>query len=1368
MFDNLRGFWSRLVKPTFEEEAEARRQAALFRLSAELAAAHDETEVCERVVAGLHDTLGYDFVAFFLVEETTGDRVMTASVGFVDPPTRLEPGVGLSELAQVEGRLRYTPDVHQEPRYFYGMGGSEVDVPVRIGGDVLGVLLAESKKGDDFGPKDFEVLTAASQQAGIAIEKARLLAEERRRGDELDALRATLAELTAELELPVLLQAIVERAAGLLNAAGGELGLFDESNQEVKIVVSSGLGRDYVGTSHKLGEGAMGLVAKTGQPLILEDYYTWEQRAEEYIGDEIHAIMAIPLQLGKRLIGVITVVAAEVTRKFVPADVHLLNLFGQQAAIAIENARLFDEAQREISERARAETELRKYQEQLEELVEARTYELKQSEERYRTLFDGVPVGLYRTTPAGEIVDANLGMVQMLGYPNRTVLLAESAGSIYVDEEERNTWQALMEREGIVRDFDVRLLRYDGNEIWVKDSSRAFKDESGQVQYYEGSMEDISERKQAELELRKYQEHLEELVEERTSELRASEERYRSLFDGVPVGLYRSTPEGRILDLNLAMMQMLGYPDREVIMSVEHTSEYYVNPQDQFRWQSLMEQEGIVKDFPVQVRRYDGSVIWANDAARVVRDEQGQVQYYEGSFEDITERVRFEEEIQRQKEYFEALFVNSPVAVVTANLEGDVVSWNPMAENLFGYSREEAEGVPLDDLVAKDDSIRTEALGFTNQVLGLDRVQVTTKRTRQDGTFVDVELLALPIIASGEILGFIVIYHDITERIKFEEEILRQKEYFEALFVNNPVAVLTADLDARIISWNPMAEKLFGYAQEEAIGRFVDDLISNHPEIREESLNYTEKMMREGRVQSTAKRSRKNGSLVDVETLALPLIVAGKKVGYIGIYVDISELQKAQREAEAANQAKSTFLANMSHELRTPLNAILGFTQLMDRDQSLTAEQQGNLRVITHSGEHLLGLINEVLEMSKIEAGQVELQQRIFDLYDLLYGLEEMFSLRAADKGLALNFHWTDDVPQHVVMDEGKLRQVLSNLLGNAVKFTKQGEVTLRVNCSTHSKEMARLHFEVEDTGPGIAPEELATIFDPFVQASIGQRFQEGTGLGLSISSQYVKLMGGELTVSSEIGKGSLFRFDVLVELASLDDLEREEPHRRVLGLEPGQPSYRLLIAEDDEVNRQLLVKLLLPLGFELKEAANGQEVIQIWERWDPHLIWMDMRMPFMDGHEATMHIKATSKGQATVIIALTATAFEEERERVLFEGCDDFVRKPFHEHEIYDMLAERLSVRFIYEDQELPTQPRQPTDSLVDALFPEDLEGITTSVLSALYEAALEADLTQMLEIIDEISKQEPSVAGQLTSMAQNFKYQKILTLLERTRGEG
>jgi PAS domain S-box-containing protein len=1223
------------------ERAQSRRQVALLRLSAELAATLDEAQVCWRVVGGVCETLGYDQVALLMLDETTGDRVLAAHAGHEKVIARMQPGKGLSELPLLDGQLHYTPDVRQEPGYCPGVWGSEVDVPIRIGGKVIGVLSVENAETNAFSQDDFEVLTAAAHQAGLAIEKAQLLAAERQRADELEALRTTMADVTAELELPSLLQAIVERAAGLLDATGGELGLYDEASHQVRIVVSHNLGEGYLGTRHALGEGAMGRVAETRQPLIIDDYHMWEARSPQYADIQIRASLAAPLMVGGRLVGVITIATTDLDRQFDPADLHLLNLFAQQAAIAIQNAQLYDQAQREISERERAEAELRTYQEHLEELVAERTADLRESEERYRTLFDGMPVGIYRSTPGGQMVDVNPALVEMLGHPNRKELLALNTANFYVDPEERVGWKTLMEREGVLRDFEARLRRYDGGVIWVRNTARAVKDEQGQVLYYEGSLEDITERKRAEAELQRYHEHLAELVEERTSELRESEKRYRTLFDGVPVGLYRATPDGQIVEVNPALVGMLGYPSRKALVAV-NMADLSVESEERIRWQEWMERDGLVRDFEARLQRYDGEVIWISDTARVVKDEQGRAVYFEGTAQDITERKRFEEETHRQKEYFEALFVNSPVAALTADLESDVVSWNPMAE------------------------------------------------------------------------------------------------------------------------------KVFGYTQEEAIGQNVDDLVARDPRIREEALHCTKQVLTEGRTQAITKRSRKDGSLVDVHCQAFPVIVAGEMVGYIATYHDISELQLARRTAEAANQAKSQFLAHMSHELRTPLNAILGFTQLMNGDPNLTAEQRENLGIINRSGEHLLALINDVLEMSKIEAGRVTLQERSFDLYRLLDTTEEVFRLRAEDKGLGLSFERGENVPQYVRTDEGKLRQVLMNLLGNAVKFTSEGGVALRIRCSLprreEEEEEAWLRFEMEDTGPGIAQEELEAVFEPFVQTASGQRSLEGTGLGLSISRQFARLMGGDITVSSELGQGSVFRFEVPIGLAGAARDEMARPSRPVIGLEPGQAVYRLLIVDDRETTRQLLIKLLEPLGFEIREATHGLEAIEIWEGWEPHLIWMDMRMPVMDGYEATQQIKATAKGQTTVILALTASAFEEDRETILSAGCDDIVRKPFRKEEIYAKLAQHLGIRYVYGDE--PTQPTAPTMSARQVLTPAAMTALPPDWLAELEQATIKADLDVILGLVDRLPEQHAALADALACLANDFEYREILSLIDQAGG--
>jgi PAS domain S-box-containing protein len=666
----------------------------------------------------------------------------------------------------------------------------------------------------------------------------------------------------------------------------------------------------------------------------------------------------------------------------------------------------------------------------------------------------------------------------------------------------------------------------------------------------------------------------------------------------------------------------------------------------------------------------DGTVHWFHDEAAVIRDETGRPAYFHGFLLDITEQRKLagalrssEEELRRQQEYVESLVEINPTAVVTVDRDGVVTSWNLAAEELFGYSRDDAIGGSLDELVVGQD-LRSQAVSY-DEALRAGRFHTVTQRARRDGTLADVELIVVPVVEGGEATGYLVIYHDISE-------LQRQKQYYQSLLEVSPTAIVTIDPDHRVTSWNPAAEKLFGYSREEAIGHDIDALVANSEAVHHEAVQLNRQTREAGQVQVTTRRTRKDGSLVDVDVRAAPIGVGDEMVGLYAIYHDISELQRAREQAEAATQTKSAFLAMMSHEIRTPMNAVIGMTGLLV-ETDLTPEQRSYTEVIRSSGEALMAIIDDILDFSKIEAGRLELERRPFDLRSCVESAFELVAASASGKGLDLAYLFDEALPSAIVGDAARLRQILINLLNNAIKFTDTGEVVLSVDGEAleSGEEVVgrrhRLHFAVRDTGIGIPTDRQSRLFESFsqVDASTTRRYG-GTGLGLAISKRLCELMGGTIWVESQVGKGSTFHFSVRAEPAPGPAPADQR------GAPPQLHGRRLLIVDDNATNRRILVRYAESWGMLARDTASPAQALEWIRRGDPFdLAILDMQMPEMDGIGLAEEIGRYRDARALPLCLLTSLGPREEvRGGVEFAAS---LTKPIKPSQLYDTLMNVL-----------------------------------------------------------------------------------------------
>ncbi|HQV64200.1 MAG TPA: PAS domain S-box protein, partial [Anaerolineales bacterium] len=662
-------------------------------------------------------------------------------------------------------------------------------------------------------------------------------------------------------------------------------------------------------------------------------------------------------------------------------------------------------------------------------------------------------------------------------------------------------------------------------------------------------------------------------------------------------------------------------------------------------------------------KKKNGELYWESATISPIFNEDGNITHFLAVKEDITARKEALEALSASEAQMRALFSAMTDVIIVYDSEGRYLKIAPTNQSQLSRPPDDLLGRTVTEVFPPD-----QAAFFLNNI----------RRTLTTGELTSVEYSLLlngrntwfsALVSPMTSDSVIWVARDITEYKRNAEELAREKQYFESLVQNSPVAIVVLDNEERIISSNPAFEQLYGYAATEITGSDLDSLITN-PQTHEEASQYTH-TVKDQAVHAIGKRQRKDGSVVDVEIFGVPVFVNGQKTGTLAMYHDISDLVRAQREAEESNRAKSEFLANMSHEIRTPMNGVMGMLELA-LDTQLTNEQRDYLQTSLHSAEALLSLLNDILDFSKIESGKLDLEVISFSLRSAVEDVAYTLAKRAHDKGLEIACLIDPDLSSNLRGDPGRVRQILVNLVGNAIKFTHQGEIIIRAESLEQNDHHSTIHFSVQDTGIGIPYERQAAVFERFTQADGSTtRTYGGTGLGLTISKQLVEIMGGKIGLHSTPGIGTTFWFDI--------KFEKQPPEQRgtaPLTLGPVNLSYaRVLIVDDNQTNRMVLTKNVESLGSRIDSVSSGAKAIESLRNahraGDPyHIVLLDMQMPGMDGEQTARAIKSDPALKDVKILILTSMGQRGDAIRLEALGCSGYLLKPVKQQMLFDAVV--------------------------------------------------------------------------------------------------
>lgn len=987
---------------------------------------------------------------------------------------------------------------------------------------------------------------------------------------------------------------------------------------------------------------------------------------------------------------------------------------------------------------------------------------LLESQRRYKTLATASPAGLFETDVNGVYTYVNEQVCHILGLSQDEILGINWIDILFLEEHAHTLfeWERCQIQHTHFR-MEYRLQR-NTEIIWVLGQIAPLFDQNGNLQGYVGTLTDITKRKQME------------------EQLRAAETKYHTLVEQIPAVTYICDLGGgwRVRYISPQIEELTGFTVQEWINDSQLWFKL-VHPDDleavldEYN-KAELENRPALSEYRMKAR--DGHTVWLHDRALIVRDPYEYYQLVQGVAVDITERKRIEYELRENEQYRRTLIEEAQIGLVLIRLNGTEIfeEVNPHFANIIGYTVEEIVGK-----LSIYDIIPMEYLRITQQ-----RIEEASKNGRfstYEQEYIHKQGYTVPVKISGLLVrlkGKTYIWANIENireqklaEINTNDLIFRLNQFKTTLDITLDGVFMFDAETLKLIYVNQGAIRQLGYTEFELLHMTFADInpgysLSQATELLESLqrniLSITLEMV----------HKHKTLGLFPVEVSIQYVQMQGQRSRFIAISRDITErkqaeanteklmqeMEQAKSAAEAANHAKSTFLANMSHELRTPLNAILGYAQILKRDSSLTKQQHDSIKIMQRSGEYLLNLINDILDLSKIEAERIEFCPIEFHLQDFLDSIIDLFQMRARQKRITFSYQKLSRLPVVVRTDEKRLRQILINLLSNAIKFTDQGRVDFKV---TYQPEISKILFEIQDTGIGIAAEHLSKIFLPFQQFGQDKYKNEGTGLGLAITQKLATMMNTQIHVASQLCKGSHFWFEL--ELPQVvDNLVKPHENSTITGyhlqIDEKLKVCKVLIVDDKWENRTILSKLLIPLGFEVQEAEHGAQCLEKAAVWLPDVILLDLLMPVMDGFETVQHLRTQEEFKNTLIIAVSASAFDYHQHASFASGCDDFVAKPVQIEELLHCLQKHLQLSWITEVTEPPLLPE--TDDLANECQVFSCDQITTLIdLARIGDIQGILDYLQQLEI--EFGNSLP-IIKKIRLLAEDFQDHTIYKILQ------